>query len=205
MSLGSNRPAIDPSVTPISSFPSPWRVYLAGPGVFRLDAIAYGRNLVALAEKHGLTGLYPMDNAIDPDFAMGYKPEVIAGTIRRANVRMIEQCDAVLADITPFRGASLDAGTAYEIGYAHALKKPVIGYVTDSTAPMEYKDRVLMDGPRKKTINDAGENVLVAADGMSVEDFGLCDNLMITTHLEGLYMSAEKAMAAISAMLRPSD
>jgi nucleoside 2-deoxyribosyltransferase len=29
---------------------------------------------------------------------------------------------------SPFRGVSLDAGTAYEIGYACALGKPVFGY-----------------------------------------------------------------------------
>ena len=205
MSLGSAIPTINSSVATVAPILSDRRVYLAGPGVFRMDAIAYGRHLVALAEKYGLTGLYPMDNAIDPELAIGYSTQNVAKTIRRANVRMIEQCDVVLADLTPFRGASLDAGTSYEIGYAHALNKPVIGYITDNTVSMEYKDRVLMDGPKKTAINDAGHPVLIAADGMSVEDFGLCDNLMIAAHLESLHMSAEKAMEAAAALLRGRD
>ena len=40
-------------------------VYLAGPDVFLPDAVDIGRRKVELCARHGLTGLYPLDNAID--------------------------------------------------------------------------------------------------------------------------------------------
>ena len=41
------------------------RVYLAGPDVFLPDAFEIGRRKIELCTRHGLTGLYPLDNAID--------------------------------------------------------------------------------------------------------------------------------------------
>jgi nucleoside 2-deoxyribosyltransferase len=41
------------------------RVYLAGPDVFLPDAVELGRRKVELCRRHGLIGLYPLDNAID--------------------------------------------------------------------------------------------------------------------------------------------
>ena len=52
---------------------------------------------------------------------------------------MIDRADGVLADIGPFRGAGMDAGTAFEIGYAIAQQKPVVCY-SDDLRP--YLDRV---------------------------------------------------------------
>lgn len=40
------------------------KVYLAGPGVFRLDAARHGRDLVALAAQMGFEGLYPLDGEL---------------------------------------------------------------------------------------------------------------------------------------------
>ena len=41
------------------------KIYLAGPDVFLPDAVELGRRKVALCARHGLTGLYPLDNAVD--------------------------------------------------------------------------------------------------------------------------------------------
>jgi nucleoside 2-deoxyribosyltransferase len=41
-------------------------VYLAGPDVFLPDAFEIGRRKIDLCMRHGLSGLYPLDNAIDP-------------------------------------------------------------------------------------------------------------------------------------------
>ncbi|MBV9560335.1 MAG: nucleoside 2-deoxyribosyltransferase, partial [Bradyrhizobium sp.] len=40
------------------------KIYLAGPDVFLPDAIEIGRRKVEICARHGLTGLYPLDNAI---------------------------------------------------------------------------------------------------------------------------------------------
>ncbi len=41
------------------------KIYLAGPDVFLPDAVDIGRRKVQLCARHGLAGLYPLDNAID--------------------------------------------------------------------------------------------------------------------------------------------
>ena len=41
------------------------KIYLAGPDVFLPDAVEIGRRKAAICARHGLTGLYPLDNAID--------------------------------------------------------------------------------------------------------------------------------------------
>ena len=41
------------------------KIYLAGPDVFLPDAMEIGRRKAAICARHGLTGLYPLDNAID--------------------------------------------------------------------------------------------------------------------------------------------
>jgi len=41
------------------------KVYLAGPDVFLPDAVEVGQRKAAICARHGLTGLYPLDNAVD--------------------------------------------------------------------------------------------------------------------------------------------
>jgi len=41
------------------------KIYLAGPDVFLPDAVEIGRRKAEICARHGLTGLYPLDNAID--------------------------------------------------------------------------------------------------------------------------------------------
>jgi nucleoside 2-deoxyribosyltransferase len=54
------------------------------------------------------------------------KPANDAATIYRENTKRIRTADAVVADISPFRGPHMDVGRAMEIGYAAALGKPVL-------------------------------------------------------------------------------
>src|ERR1700687_1361058 len=41
------------------------KIYLAGPDVFLPDAVDIGRRKVELCMRHGLIGLYPLENAVD--------------------------------------------------------------------------------------------------------------------------------------------
>jgi nucleoside 2-deoxyribosyltransferase len=41
------------------------KIYLAGPDVFLPDAIEIGRRKAAICARHGVHGLYPLDNAVD--------------------------------------------------------------------------------------------------------------------------------------------
>ena len=141
------------------------KIYLAGPDVFLSDAVAFGRKKVALCEKHGLTGLYPLDTEIDR------AASDVSLRIFRACEAMMEQADAIIANLTPFRGPGADPGTVYELGYMAARGKWCLGYSND---PGVYADRV-----RRMTTVISRDGRLVDADGLTVEDFGLNDNLMM--------------------------
>jgi nucleoside 2-deoxyribosyltransferase len=103
------------------------RLYLAGPDVFRPDAAAHGRRLVALCAEHGFEGVFPLNASLP----QGLAPQALAAHIYRANIAHIERCDAVLANLEFFRGPEPDSGTCFEVGYAVARGKPVIGYVPE--------------------------------------------------------------------------
>jgi nucleoside 2-deoxyribosyltransferase len=89
---------------------------------------------------------------------------------------MMDACDAVIANLTPFRGPGADAGTVYELGYMAARSKYCLGYSNDPTA---YADRV-----RRFTDVSSCDGRLVDADGLTVEDFGHNDNLMMIHALD---------------------
>jgi nucleoside 2-deoxyribosyltransferase len=146
------------------------KIYLAGPDVFLSDAVAFGRRKVELCAKYGLTGLYPLDNEIErnaPDVSL---------QIFRANEAMMAQADAIIANLTPFRGPGADPGTVYELGYMAGRGKLCLGYSND---PADYVDRV-----RRFTTVTSKDGRLVDEAGLTVEDFGLNDNLMMVHALD---------------------
>jgi len=146
------------------------RVYLAGPDVFLPDGLDVGRRKLDLCTRYGLTGLYPLDNAID----------IAAGDaslqIFRGNEAMMCEADAIIANLTPFRGPSADAGTVYELGYMAGRGKLCLGYSND---PSSYADRM-----RGLTEVSSRDGRLIDALGLTVEDFGLADNLMMIHALD---------------------
>ena len=146
------------------------RVYLAGPDLFVHDAVNIGRRKVELCARHGLIGLYPLDNAIDP------AAKDTSLRIYRGNENMMMEADAIIANLTPFRGPGADAGTVYELGYMAGRGKLCLGYSND---PSSYADRV-----RKFSDVNSRDGRLIDALGLTVEDFGLSDNLMMIHALD---------------------
>lgn len=156
------------------------RVYLAGPEVFRPDAVAEGQRLQALCAAHGLTGLYPLD---------GGAPDDTATTIRQRCQQAITRVDAVVANISPFRGAHMDPGTAWEIGFAEAKGLPVFLWSGDARP---LKERVAgVDGP----------DGLRDMDGHLLEDFDQPENLMIAPPGVSVWGSPEEAIAEAARQL----
>jgi nucleoside 2-deoxyribosyltransferase len=145
-------------------------IYLAGPDVFLPDAIDIGRRKAELCARHGVRGLYPLDNAVD------LKAEDASLKIFRGNEAMMNEADAIVANLTPFRGAGADAGTAYELGFMAGRGKLCLGYSND---PSCYADRV-----RKFPDVRSHDGRLVDALGLTIEDFGLGDNLMMIHALD---------------------
>jgi nucleoside 2-deoxyribosyltransferase len=148
----------------------PMNVYLAGPDVFLPDAPEVGRQKTEICRRHGLTGLYPLDNVVD-------RTAVDASLrIFKANEAMMDRADAIIANLTPFRGPGADAGTVYELGYMAARGKFCLGYSNDPTV---YADRV-----RRSTNVTVQVGRLVDAEGLTVEDFSHNDNLMMIHALD---------------------
>jgi nucleoside 2-deoxyribosyltransferase len=146
------------------------KIYLAGPDVFLPDAVEIGRRKAEICARHGLIGLYPLDNAIDLS-ARDASLNIFGG-----NKAMMIEAGAIIANLTPFRGPGADAGTVYELGYMAGRGKLCLGYCND---PTPYADRV-----RKFTTVEQQDGRLVDVDGLTVEDFGLSDNLMMIHALD---------------------
>ena len=145
-------------------------VYLAGPDVFLRDAVDIGQRKVELCRRYGLTALYPLDNAIDT------VAKDASLKIFRGNETMMIEADAIIANLTPFRGPGADAGTVYELGYMAGRGKLCLGYSND---PSSYADRV-----RKFIDVNCRDGRLIDGLGLTVEDFGLSDNLMMIHALD---------------------
>lgn len=175
------------------------KVYLAGPDVFEKDPKAKGEELKTLCTKHGLVGLFPLDNETS-----GFEPGSIAmaDAIRTANMELIKSCDAILANMTPFRGPSMDVGTAYEMGVGAALGKVIVGYTRDNQSYVEKVKKLYV-------VKRGDDGHLRDETGMSVEEFGvgkgekgLVDNLMISCGVEQLCEAPDEGLKVIAEILR---
>lgn len=141
-------------------------LYLAGPDVFRPDAAEHGRRLVALCADYGFEAVFPLDPAIGRDLP----PPEAARRIYQANIDHIEHCDAVLANLDFFRGPEPDSGTCFEVGYAVARGKTVVGYLPEGGS---FAERIRSRHPQ--AVGAAGRD----AQGWELEEFGLPLNLML--------------------------
>jgi nucleoside 2-deoxyribosyltransferase len=162
---------------------SPTRVYLAGPDVFfpkGLDIAENRKHFLAALE---MEGVFPLD-AQDEDEPVSNK----ATSIFKANCALIDSCQALLANITPFRGPSADVGTAWEIGYACGQGKAVAAYSMDTSV---YREKVFRDGWSAAPLETHDK------DGNEIENFGKIDNLMITQSVIAICPTFEEAAAAL--------
>lgn len=140
----------------------PQRVYLAGPEVFfpkpeHQHIVASKKRILAAC---GLEGVDPLDTALEEIDAE--PPQALGFRIYRANRELMNSCQAIIANLSPFRGLSADPGTVYEVGFMIAQGKSAFGFTMD---PRHYFERA------GATPTD---NL-----GHAVENFELSDNLMI--------------------------
>lgn len=157
------------------------KIYLAGPDVFRPDALAWADEARALLLQHGHQALIPLDNE-----------ETTAEGIFKANIALIAEADAVIANLNPFRGLEPDSGTAFEVGCAIALGKRVIGYLSDAR-PAVDKLAEHFGGSLARA-----EGRPIDPDGMFIENFGLPLNLMLGVSCEIVEGDLKKVLTSIS-------
>ncbi|MFM1815495.1 MAG: hypothetical protein RLZ98_2190 [Pseudomonadota bacterium] len=136
------------------------------------EALKLAAEKCALAASYGFIGVFPLDNALTLDSLE--KPDQ-ARRIAAANEGLMRGADAMIANLTPFRGVSMDSGTAFEVGFMRALGRPVTGYTTvieDYAARSSYYrslSSLPYDGDRPE---------------YDIEDFRCTENLMITSAIE---------------------
>ena len=133
--------------------------YLAGLDVFLPNAAAHAATKTEICRRFGVRGLRPLNGDAEAA-AMGLEAW---RTIYEKDVAMMEKSDIIIANLTPFAGASADAGTLIEVGWFLGKGKPIFGY---SNTPETFETRMRQQlGP---THADLG-----------IEGFHLPDNLMI--------------------------
>jgi nucleoside 2-deoxyribosyltransferase len=149
------------------------RVYLAGPEVFLSNAREIGALKRRVCERHGLVGVFPADEEDACDPALPLAEQGLA--ISRAMERVMRGCDAMIVNLTPFRGPSADVGSAYEMGFMRALGRPIFAYSNDNRP---FLDRVVAFCGGAVRLRVTGEQE--DPDGMVIEPFTLHDNLMLS-------------------------
>lgn len=148
------------------------RVYLAGPEVFLADAREIGVRKRMICERHGLVGVFPADEEETCGPAMTLPERGLA--ISCAMERVMRTCDAMIVNLTPFRGPSADVGSAYEMGFMRALSRPIFAYTNDDRP---FFERVVeLSGG---TVRERSTGVHEDGDGIAIEHFTLRDNLML--------------------------
>jgi nucleoside 2-deoxyribosyltransferase len=113
-------------------------VYLAGPTVFEADPAPLFGLMKKICARHGLEGISPLDNQIGLEGRPSGR--ALATAIVRADITLMQRVDAGVFCLDGFRrGPEMDPGTAFEIGYMHALGKPLAGWTRDVRS---YPERV---------------------------------------------------------------
>lgn len=143
------------------------RIYLAGPEVFLPNAQEVLRVNKEKCKNHGFTAVSPLDGRLRDEVGL-----MRARQIFHENCRLIDSCEYMIANCNPFRGATIDDGTAFEIGYAFSRSKKIVGYV-------EFK-RPLPDIVQSRIPTLAHESgYRIDMEGYLLnEDFGNTINLM---------------------------
>jgi len=144
------------------------KIYLAGPEVFLPDPLAAGAAKKEICARHGLQGVFPLDEKLD---LTDLTPKKSGLHISQMNERLMRDSAALIANMTPFRGPSMDVGTAFEMGFARALGLPVLGYT--NVAELFLHRSIAATGARQQ------DDRWIDDEDMSLEDFSMTDNLML--------------------------
>lgn len=156
-------------------------VFLAGPDLWYPDA---GEHLTRKAEMCMAAGFMPLDGRgqglveTEPSEAMARETYALA-------LERLRLADAVIVNLTPWRGPNADPGTAFEAGFASALGKPVFAYLNvPSEDEADYRCRV------EATIGAApGEDGHWRdLDDAEIEGLDLPENVMLWAEARRFYV-----------------
>ena len=145
------------------------KVYLAGPEVFLANAREQLDRKIALTRAAGLIPLAPGDLAIPPQPTK----RQLGHAISAVDESMMDNADAIIANLTPYHGLSADTGTCFELGYMCAQGKAVFAY---TNVAKDHGARTREHFGGVFTIDAEGKPR--GPDGIMIEDLGFIDNLI---------------------------
>jgi nucleoside 2-deoxyribosyltransferase len=101
------------------------KIYLAAP-LFSEAEQEFNKKLENALEGLGFSVFVPQEDSNDTEAA---REEMDSNNIFKLNVEAIDACDILVAVLDG--GTDVDSGTAWEIGYAYAKNKTIVGIKTD--------------------------------------------------------------------------
>ena len=158
--------------------------YLAGPDVFLPHAVAHAATKVEICRRWGLRGLPPLNE----DASTAATGLEVWQAIYEKDLAMMAKSDIIIANLTPFAGASADAGTLIEVGWFLGKGKPIFAY---SNTPESFESRM-----RRQLGTEHAD--------LGIEGFHLPDNLMIVGAVQSggypIFIPADDKMRGLDAL-----
>jgi nucleoside 2-deoxyribosyltransferase len=145
-------------------------VYLAGPEVFLANAREILDLKIALTREAGLIPIAPGDL----EFPKTDSAWELGLAISRIDEQLMNSADAIIANLTPFRGIAADTGTCFELGYMCAQGKPAFAY---TNVKRNHAERTRAFYNNVITVDAEGHER--GPDGLMIESMGFADNLML--------------------------
>ena len=141
------------------------RVFLAGPDRFAPEAEGLRLRQERLCEAADFVPVF----APDPDPA-SEPGELQARALYAETIARLRGADALIANLSPWRGPGAEPATSYLTGFAAALDKPVFAYMNVADeAEADHQTRV--DAYLGAVL--AGDGAWRDPDGAEIEDMGL--------------------------------
>ena len=154
--------------------------------VFEPDPEAFFAPMKTICARHGLEGVSPLDNQVE---LAGHAPgKTLALAIVTADIALMNSLDGGIFCLDGFRRSpEMDPGTAFEIGYMHALGKKLAGWTRD---PLLYPARVaaFFNTVFGQTLRQTAPGAAGATSGALRDPDG------ILVHSEGCYQNAMAEM-----------
>jgi nucleoside 2-deoxyribosyltransferase len=156
-------------------------VFLSGPDAYHTDGEALLLDKKTLCAAAGFIPVTADAGALteeDPSEAM-------AREIYAQRVSRLKEADAVIVNLTPFRGPGCDPAAAFEAGVMSGMGKPVFAYMNVmSEDEAELSARI--EAYEGASAGDDG--IWRDASGYEIEDFGLPESLMLWAEARRLYV-----------------
>ncbi len=147
-------------------------VYLSGPERWSPEAADLKAKQRRICEAAGVAALF----ADDVPLVESEGSEAMARELYAGALASLRKADAVIANLTPWRGPSAHPSVAFEAGFASALGKPVFAFINLADEDdAEYRARV--DALVGAVLDEEG--LWRDVDGAEIEDFGLPETVML--------------------------